>query len=335
MRRVRTIDALVVWVLSIILAAVFVVMGIPKLLGTETIGLQAAAMHGFPPFIRIIVGVAETVGGIALLLPPIATTAAICLAAAMVPATITQIMSGESGVWVPLLLCAALLYVAWRRNAALVRAQYDGFRATPHPMLYEGVLAGSIGALVIAVWFLVIDAIAGHPFFTPATLGHGLLTGLGFGPESYGPTIEVLAYTVFHFAAFMLVGVVASAIVYLARQQPSILFAFILLFAVTEVGIYTLVGMLHVASPLGRLAWLQIMIGNIIAALAMGTFFLRRHRELGDQFRHSLDWETVEVPEELAVRPDDAGYRYGGAQAAAAGVLTSDSAPPPTNPRLP
>jgi uncharacterized membrane protein YphA (DoxX/SURF4 family) len=334
MRRVRTIDALVVWGLSIILAAVFVVMGIPKLLGTETIGLQAAAMRGFPSFIRIAVGVAETVGGIALLLPPIATTAAICLAAAMVPATITQIMSGESGVWVPIVLCAALLYVAWRRNAVLMRAQYDGFRATPHPMLYEGVFAGSIGALAIALWFFAIDAIAGRPFFTPATLGHGLLSGLGFGPESYGPTIEVLAYTVFHFAAFMLVGLVASSIVYLARQQPSILFAFILLFAVTEVGIYTLVGMLHVASPLGRLAWLQIMIGNVIAALAMGAFFLRRHRELGEEFRHSLDWETVEVPDELGVRADDAGYRYGGAPPAA-GVLTTDSASPPTNPRLP
>jgi uncharacterized membrane protein YphA (DoxX/SURF4 family) len=334
MRRDRTIDALVVWTLSILLAAVFVVMGIPKLLGTETIGLQAAAMRGFPSFIRIAVGVAETVGGIALLLPPIATTAAICLAAAMVPATITQIMSGESGVWVPILLCAALLFVAWRRNAELVRAQYADFRAAPHPMLYEGVIAGSIGALVIALWFLAIDAIAGHPFFTPATLGHGLLSALGFGPESYGPTIEALAYTAFHFAAFMLVGLAAAAIVYHARRQPSILFAFILIFAVTEVGIYTLVGLLHVASPLGRLAWLQIMIGNVIAALAMGLFFLRRHRELGDQFRRSLDWEAAETPEELALRADDAGYRYG-ARPAAAGVLTSDSATPPTNPRLP
>jgi uncharacterized membrane protein YphA (DoxX/SURF4 family) len=335
MRRGRTIDALVVWTLSILLAAIFVVMGIPKLLGTETIGLQAAAMRGFPSFIRIAVGVAETVGGIALLLPPIATTAAICLAAAMVPATITQIMSGEAGVWVPIVLCAALLYVAWRRNAELVRAQYAGFRATPHPMLYEGVVAGSIGALAIALWFLAIDAIAGHPFFTPATLGHGLLSALGFGPESYGPTIEVLAYTAFHFAAFMFVGVVASAIVYHARRQPSTLFAFVLLFAVTEVGIYTLVSLLHVASPLGRLAWLQIMIGNVIAALAMGVFFLRRHRDLGDQFRRSLDWDAVETPEELAVRADDAGHRYRGGAPAAAGVLTSDPAPPPTNPRLP
>jgi hypothetical protein len=34
------------------------------------------------------------------------------------------------------------------------------------------------------------------------------------------------------------------------------------------------------------------MAGNLIAALAMGTYFWRRHRELGDEFRHSLDWQA-------------------------------------------
>src|SRR5438067_13909550 len=98
MRRAHAVDAFVVWALSIGRAAVFVVAGVPKLLGIETVGLQAAAMRGFPPFIRVLVGVIETACGISLLIPAIATTAAMVLAAAMVPATITQIMSGEPGV---------------------------------------------------------------------------------------------------------------------------------------------------------------------------------------------------------------------------------------------
>src|SRR5437868_11771297 len=123
MRRAHAVDAFVVWALSIVLAAVFVIAGVPKLLGIETVGLQAAAMRGFPPFIRVIVGVIETLGGIALLVPPAATTAAVVLAAAMVPATATQAMSGEPGTFVPITLAALLVFVAWRRNAVAVRSE--------------------------------------------------------------------------------------------------------------------------------------------------------------------------------------------------------------------
>ena len=330
MRRAHAVDAFVVWALSIVLAAVFVIAGVPKLLGIETVGLQAAAMRGFPPFIRVIVGLIETLGGIALLVPPAATTAAVVLAAAMVPATATQAMSGEPGTFVPITLAVLLVFVAWRRNAAAVHDRYAGFRATPHPMLYEGVVAGFLGATAIAVWFLAIDSIAGRPFFTPATLGHGLLNAFGFGPESYGTTTDVLVYSAFHFGAFMLVGLTASLVVFLARVHPPVLFALVLLFAVTEIGIYILVGILDVASPLGSHAWLQIMAGNVIAAVIMGMYFLRRHRELGEEFRHSLDWEMPEPVEQ-------AEPASGAVVAAMAPTLATERTSPPmgTNTGLP
>jgi FtsH-binding integral membrane protein len=123
-------------------------------------------------------------------------------------------------------------------------------------------------------------------------LGRGLLGVLAPGASYATPTAFVLLYTAFHFAAFMIVGLFASLIVTIAQKEPSILLAFVLLFAVAEVGVYALVSILDVATPLGRHAWLQVMAGNVIAALAMGTYFWRRHKELGDEFRHSLDWET-------------------------------------------
>jgi putative oxidoreductase len=304
MKKALAVESFVVWAISIALAAIFVVAGLPKLLGMDPVGLQAAAMRGFPQWIRVAVGIVELVGGIALLLPAIATPAALLLAFTMVPATITQFVSGEPGTWVPLTLLALLLLVAWRRNATSLRAEYGRFASTPHPLLYEGILAGVIGASTIAVWFLIIDTIAGRPLFTPATLGRGLLTALAFEPQSaFGPAMHVMVYTAFHFAAFMLVGLTAALVVHLARSQPPILFAFILLFVVTEVGIYALVGILHVASPLGRSAWLQIMAGNVLAAVAMGGFFWRRHHELADEFRHSLDWESPDVDDDAVVAP--------------------------------
>jgi putative oxidoreductase len=296
MQRARAIDAFVMWAISIVLAGIFLLAGVPKLLGIEPVGLQAAAMVGFPAWIRVAVGLVETLCGIGLLLPSIATPSALLLAAAMIPATITQFVSGEGNTLVPLVVLAALLLLAWRRNAKLVSDGYHGFAGMPHPLLFDGVVAGFIGAVAIVLWFLVVDLLAGRPFFTPATLGRGLLGVIAPGASYATETAFVLLYTVFHFAAFMIVGLVASLVVTVARKEPSILFAFVLLFAISEVGVYALVSILDVATPLGRHAWLQVMLGNLIAALAMGTYFWRRHRELGDEFRHSLDWETSIVP---------------------------------------
>jgi hypothetical protein len=184
---------------------------------------------------------------------------------------------------------ALLLFVAWRRNAKWVFDGYHGFADTPHPMLKEGVVAGLIGAAVIAVWFGIIDVIGGHPFHTPATLGRGLLSVFGAISPDEGTATFVLVYTVFHFAAFAFVGLLASLIVYLARQEPSILLGFAILFAATEVGIYGLVTILDDRAPLQKPAWLAIMVGNVLAAAAMGFYFWKKHGELEHELRHAFD----------------------------------------------
>lgn len=298
MLKKRAVEDLVLWTLSIIIAAIVLIAGAPKLFGMEVIGLEAASMRGFAPWLRIVVGLIEVVGAIGLLIPRFTTFAALMLAFVMVPATITQLASGQPGAFVPIILLVLLLLIAWRRNAKYVLDSYHGFADVPHPMLYEGVIAGFIGAMVIAVWFLLLDSMAGRPFHTPATLGRGLVGVFGPIPPTDGPTTFVLVYTAFHFAAFMIVGLAASLVVFLARREPSVLFAFLILFVVIEVGIYALVGALHVGSSLGRGAWFRIMGGNLLAAIAMGIYFWRTHRELADEFRHSLDWER---PEEMSM----------------------------------
>ena len=289
MQRRRAVDAFVIWTLSIVLAAIFLLAGVPKVLGTAPVGFQAAAMQGFPGGLRIVIGLVEIAGAIMLLFAGTATLAAACLALLMIPAVATQYMSGESGIWVPVVVFAMLALLAWRRNAKYVFDGYHGFADVPHPLFKEGIIAGLLGALVIAVWFGALDTLAGHPFFTPATLGRGLLGVFGPIPPEDGMFTFVLFYTVFHFAAFMLVGLLASLIVQLARQEPSILIGFAILFAVTEIGIYGLVALIEGASPLGRNAWLPIMVGNILATLTMGFYFWKTHGELSYELHHAFD----------------------------------------------
>lgn len=306
MAKARAVEDMVLWTLTIIVAAVMLVAGVPKLLGIDVIGLEAAGMRSFATWLRVVVGLIEVAGAIGLLIPRLTTLAALTLAFVMVPATITQVASGEPGAYIPIALFVVLLFIAWRRNTKYVIDEYHHFADAPHPLLYDGVIAGFIGAMVIAVWFLLLDSLSGRPFYTPATLGRALIGVFGPIPPTDGPATFVIVYTAFHFAAFMVVGLAASLVVFLARREPSVLLAFIILFVATEVGIYALVGALDAGSTLGRGAWARILGGNLLAAAAMGIYFWRTHRELADEFRHSLDFER---PEETVPAADSRDSR--------------------------
>jgi len=287
-QRTRSADSIVVWILSVLLAAVFATTGIAKLIGTDPLSFEAAAMHGFPAWIRTVVGVVELVGAVALLIPTVSGAAAALLALLMIPATITQWISKQPGVLVPIVVLLLLLLVAWRRNPAVVRAGYAAARA-PRPLVREGAIAGIIGATAIALWFFFVDLVAGHALFTPATLGRGMLSIFGPIAAAGNTPLVVAGYTVVHYAAFIVIGLIAAMIVSVANREPSILIGFVVLFAAIEVGFYAFVSLLEQATPLGSLAWYNVMIGNVLAAAAMGTYLLRAHPVLRDQFAHAMD----------------------------------------------
>src|SRR5687767_15229244 len=75
--------------------------GIRDKLVTE---FRRVLFRSFPQWIRMVVGVVEVGGAIALLIPVFAAIGASLLALLMVPATITQWISGEPGVFVPVIL---------------------------------------------------------------------------------------------------------------------------------------------------------------------------------------------------------------------------------------
>jgi putative oxidoreductase len=263
---------------------------VPKVLGLETHFFQFAAMHGFPDWIRIVVGVCEIVGAIGLLIPRLSTYAALGLAMLMVPAAITQAMSGEPGIYIPIVLFVVLLILAERRNPTVVRSTFRSLTQHPHPLLRTGAVAGIVGATCVAGWFFIVDIISRSPFSTPLVLGHALLTVLRPTPAWAGsPLAVILVYTVFHYAAFIGVGILAATICMWARGEPSVLLGFVVLFAMVEVGFYGFVAVLAQASDLRELAWYQVMIGNLIAALGMGFYLWRTYPQLTGQLRHALD----------------------------------------------
>jgi hypothetical protein len=144
-----------------------------------------------------------------------------------------------------------------------------------HRAVREGIQAGLIGATAVAAWFLIVDLIAGRVLHTPYTLGVALQSFLGATPASM--PLTVMLYTVFHYVAFVLAGVVVSQIVNAAEREPSILAGFLILFVAFELGFYGLTVLLSESPAIGEIAWYQIGAANLLAAVLMGTFLLRAH----------------------------------------------------------
>lgn len=139
--------------------------------------------------------------------------------------------------------------------------------------------AGLIGAIVVAVWFLVFDVARGRPLLTPALLGAALFYGVNnpIGLQVQVPL--VLGYTVVHGLAFIAFGIIAASVVAASEREPTLVIAVVILFACFETFF------LGVVSVLGRavtdaLSWWGILIANFLAAVAMLWFFLLRHRAL-------------------------------------------------------
>ncbi|HEU4565327.1 MAG TPA: hypothetical protein VFS05_11780 [Gemmatimonadaceae bacterium] len=157
-----------------------------------------------------------------------------------------------------------------------------------HRVVREGVIAGVIGATAVVVWFLILNGLTGRPLlFTPLVLGRALFGVLGpIGSEN--PLVHAAAYTAFHYAAFILLGVLLSLFVHRAEEQPSVLALFLIIFVVFEMAFYGLTAILSDNAVLGSIAWWEIGAANLLAALLMGAYMWRLHPALGSEFAHAL-----------------------------------------------
>jgi len=161
-----------------------------------------------------------------------------------------------------------------------------------HTIMRDGIVAGVLGATTVALWFLGVDTIYAHPLATPTALGRGLLRLFG-PPGNEGALTFVVAYTIFHYFAFILAGILLAVIVHWAHTQPTVLAGAMMLFVAFEIGFYALSSALSESPMFGALGWAQVATGNLVAAIVMGTYMWRTHPGLGRELKHALDGGTV------------------------------------------
>src|SRR5215472_8615219 len=99
----------------------------------------------------------------------------------------------------------------------------------------DGVIAGLIGAAIVAVWFLFMDAVTRLPLYTPTVLGEGFFLGEQGLTSNAGEQVSLkltLIYSGVHGLVFMVLGVIAAYFLLLPKRKLHFGIALLALFLV-------------------------------------------------------------------------------------------------------
>src|SRR5438132_7239575 len=143
-------------------------------------------------------------------------------------------------------------------------------------IIADGVIAGLLGGAIIAAWFLIFDAAAGHPLRTPALLAAWLLHGGRTPvPLTNAAWTLVAEYTLAHFAVFAVLGAIGALLIDGAKHHPE-LFGTLLIFTIGFEVFFIAVIMLAGPAAAAAMPWWKIVAGNIMATAGMLAFFFWR-----------------------------------------------------------
>jgi hypothetical protein len=154
--------------------------------------------------------------------------------------------------------------------------------AQEHSTVREGLIAGLLGATIVAAWYFVFDLAAGRPFHTPNVLGKVFFRGdLEPGAREVIPGI-VAGYTVLHLVMFALGGIVLTFLVHLATRNLGLRMGLWIGLVVAFCLFTGLTYMLTTATGERVPLW-TVVGGSLAAVVAMGWYLWRRHPRLATE----------------------------------------------------
>jgi len=143
-------------------------------------------------------------------------------------------------------------------------------------ILENGFLSGAIGALVVAVWFVILDVLQGRPFFTPSLLGSVVFSGASADQVDSVDVVMVFAYSGLHGMLFVAWGTAIALVFSQLEKRPEFGVILVMLFVLCEAVIFGL-EVTIVPRLVGLLGAVQVGVANLLAAVAMFWFLLGRH----------------------------------------------------------
>jgi len=143
-----------------------------------------------------------------------------------------------------------------------------------HAVLADGVVGGLLAGLVVALWFLVVDFVAGQPFHTPAVLAGALA-----GQDVVAPTFRlVAAYSLIHFGVFALLGVAMAAALAVLGTPPRLLLGVVFGLVAQELVFYAGLS-LSGASRVAVVPWPHVVAANVLSGFVLMAYLHRAARD--------------------------------------------------------
>ena len=131
----------------------------------------------------------------------------------------------------------------------------------------------------MAIWFLIVDSLAGRPFYTPTVLGTALF-GRGAGLENVRVSLQTVAmFTWVHGLVFAALGGVVARLLAVVERHPSLGFGIVLFFVIFQ-SVFTTAVAFVAPAIFGVLGWTSIFVANLLAAATMAVYFRLRHPHL-------------------------------------------------------
>ncbi len=141
----------------------------------------------------------------------------------------------------------------------------------------QGLIAGFIGYAAVALFFAIINVIAGRsPFFTAAFFGGALFYGVRDPAQVTVWPGAVLAYNGVHLLMFLALGMIASWLAYLSERGPQFWYIGAILFLFVVFHMYGFVLLLTGGIQTVIPTW-TVFVATVLAGTAMFGYLLWVH----------------------------------------------------------
>ena len=168
-------------------------------------------------------------------------------------------------------------------------------QAQEHSTVREGMAMGVLGAVVVALWYLLVDLLAGRPLHTMSVLGRILLQGdVNPGPRAVDAG-AVAGFGLLHLAVFVLLGIGLTLMAHLAARNIALRMGVWLGLVVSFLFATGLVFMLN-TSTANRLPLWEVLGGGVLGVGTMAWRLWRRHPRLRQSFDQAPLGDEVRSP---------------------------------------
>jgi hypothetical protein len=139
----------------------------------------------------------------------------------------------------------------------------------------DGILAGVVAATGVGICLTIIDLAAGQPFGTPGAWWSSVVFLFDLGPWAETTVVTLIGYAAMHYGVFIALGVVASVLLELGREDSVFRFMTLLAFVLAQLMYFGFVAVIYDLSIGTETTCVQLLMGSVLGSALIGATLLR------------------------------------------------------------